>query len=311
VVDKACDLRARLDQPGIVRVIGAYDGMSAILGERHGFDALWASGLAISAAHGVPDASILTMTELLAAAEGMNRVCGLPVIADCDTGFGGVNNIVHMVREYERAGIAAVCIEDKEFPKRNSFLDGGHLLADVHEFAAKVRAAKLAQVSPHFMVIARVESLVVGASIEDALARACVYRDAGADAILVHSKAQTAEEIGAFAAAWRAMSDCPLVVVPTTYYAITCSDLLRAGVKVVIYANHSLRAAVQAMSDTLAAIREAGSTAPIEAAIGSVRAIFDLTGTGRIAETDAWFERTVAEARQGDAVAPLPRKHAM
>src|SRR5256714_15508226 len=119
---KATRLRARLSEPEVIRVSGAHDALSALVAEEVGFDAVWASSLTISASRGLPDMSLLTMTDYLQAAAHMNDACGCPVIADCDTGFGNALNVAYMVRQYEAAGVAAVCIEDKVFPKRNSFM---------------------------------------------------------------------------------------------------------------------------------------------------------------------------------------------
>lgn len=295
--NKAKNLRDMFAAKDIVRVIGVYDGLSAKLGEKHGFHALWASGLAISASYGLPDASILTMTEFLTTANVINKASTLPVIADCDTGFGGVNNVIHMVREYEQAGIAAVCIEDKEFPKRNSFLEG-HLLADAHEFAAKIQAAKKAQTTPDFMVLARLESLIAGKGLQDALYRANIYARAGADAILVHSKASTPAEVLEFAAAWHAQGQTrPLVVVPTTYYTVTSSELAASGIQMVIYANQALRASVQSTDQVLASIQVMGTTAPIEKEIVPVADIFALTETEQIEREENWFSKIVARTK--------------
>ena len=273
-------LRRALEGDRPVRVVGAHDAVTAILGERHGFDALWASGLGISTAHGIPDTSILTMTELLDAAMVMERASSLPVVADCDTGFGGIDNVVRMVRLYERAGIAAVCIEDKQFPKRNSFLEG-HELADPDEFATRVAAAKEAQADPDFVVIARLESLIAGAGLDDALARASAYADAGADAILVHSKARTADEVIAFATRWRLREPTPLVAVPTTYYEASAGTLAAAGFRVVIYANQALRATIAAVDSALATLAESDSSAELEEQIASIPDVFDLVrGSG-------------------------------
>lgn len=300
---KTADLRAALAQPGIIRVIGAYDGLSAMLGEKSGFDALWASGLCISAAHGVPDASILTMTEFVTAASIMNQATTIPVIADCDTGFGEVNNVIRMVRQYEQAGVAAVCIEDKTFPKRNSLLEGRQQLADPCEFSAKILAAKQAQMDPDFMIIARLESLNVGAGLEDALQRAELYCAAGADAILVHSKAKTAIEVLEFAAAWRQQSrSTPLVVVPTTYFGVTVDELHSHGIKMVIYANQALRAAIRAMDNVMVAIRQTGTSAPIEELLTSCEELFALLGTDEIDATVAWFDDVVLQTRANNAI---------
>lgn len=298
---KSAMLRRLLARPGVCVVAGANDGMSALLAKKHGFDALWASGLAISTAHGVPDMSILTMTEFLNAAAVMNQATTIPVIADCDTGFGEVNNVIRMVRQYEQANIAGVCIEDKVFPKRNSFLDQ-HQLADVHEFAAKIKAAKRSQTDPDFIVIARLESLIAGYSMEDAVARAIAYSEAGADAILVHSKAKTPDEVLEFAREWQRLGQPqPLVVVPTTYFTIDCSQLKRHGIKMVIYANQALRATIQAINSTLSAIRVSGTSAGVESKIASVKEVFSLVGTEQIDETDIWYRQVVEQMTQAAA----------
>ena len=157
---------------GILRTAGAFDAMSAKLVELSGFDAVWAGSFAISATHALPDASILTMTEFLAAASRMSDACSIPVIADCDTGFGGPSNVSHMVKKYEGAGIAAVCIEDKVFPKQNSLLEGGtQELLPEKEFAAKLIAAREAKSDPDFMVIARTEALIAGLGTAEAVQR--------------------------------------------------------------------------------------------------------------------------------------------
>ena len=166
-------LREKLDSKSILKVGGAYDAMSAKLVEIHGFDAVWAGSFAISATHALPDASILTMTEFLHVSSNMVETCKAPIIADCDTGFGGPSNVGHMVRKYENAGVAAVCIEDKVFPKQNSLLkDGLQELLPEKDFVAKLIAAKDAKKSNDFMIIARVETLIAGLGIDEAIKRA-------------------------------------------------------------------------------------------------------------------------------------------
>lgn len=139
---KAKKLRELLYSNQVVRVMGAHNGLSAKLAEQAGFHAIWASGLEISASYAVPDANILTMTENLQAAVVMNESTSIPIICDCDSGYGSVNNVIRMVKEYERNGIAGICIEDKQFPKLNSFVKGSQKLADIDEFSNKIRAAK-------------------------------------------------------------------------------------------------------------------------------------------------------------------------
>ena len=172
----------------LVKIVGAHDGLGAKLIAEAGFDGVWASGLEISASYGLPDANILTMSEYLERAVEMNEATSLPVIADCDTGYGNINNVIHMIEKYEKAGIAAVCIEDKLFPKVNSFVEGRQELADIEEFCGKLRAIKDTQINPDFMVIARIEALIAGWGMNEALKRANAYCESGADAILIHSK---------------------------------------------------------------------------------------------------------------------------
>jgi phosphoenolpyruvate phosphomutase len=159
---KAQILRQLFQAKSIVRIVGAHNGLGAKLIEEAGFDGVWASGLEISTSFAVPDANILTMTENLAAAQAMNDATSLPIVCDCDTGFGNASNVIHMVKKFEAAGIAGVVIEDKIFPKVNSFIPGRQELAPIEEFMGKIEAAKEAQSSPDFMVFARVEALIAG-----------------------------------------------------------------------------------------------------------------------------------------------------
>ena len=180
-------LRKKIESNSIVKVGGAFDAMSAKLVEASGFDAVWAGSFAISATHAVPDASILTMTEFFDAASSMASTCEIPVIADCDTGYGGPSNVTHMVKKYESAGISSICIEDKTFPKQNSLLENGkNDLLSEKEFVAKILAAKQTRNDKDFLIMARVEALISGAGMNEALKRATAYENAGADAILIH-----------------------------------------------------------------------------------------------------------------------------
>ena len=196
-------LRQKFESKSIVKVGGAFDAMSAKLVEMHGFDAVWAGSFAISATHALPDASIMTMTEFLGVTTNMVDTCKIPVIADCDTGFGGPTNVSHMVKKYENAGVAAISIEDKIFPKQNSLLENGkqELLSE-KEFVAKIIAAKDARQNSDFMIIARTEALIAGLGMNEAIQRARAYEKAGADAILIHSKKNTPDEIFEFADTW-------------------------------------------------------------------------------------------------------------
>src|SRR5262249_22573465 len=181
-------LRRLLASPAPIVLAGAHDGLTARLVQEAGFEGVWASGFEISASHGVPDASILTMTETLAAAQQIADAVDIPVVADCDTGFGNAINAIRTVEAFERAGVSGICIEDNVFPKRCSFYPGvKRQLADLDEQALKIRAAVGARASNDFVVIARTEALIAGWGLEEALRRGRAYADAGADAILVPS----------------------------------------------------------------------------------------------------------------------------
>lgn len=260
---KSAALRRRLAAPGPILLAGAHDALSARLVQEAGFDGVWASGFEISASHAVPDASILTMTETLDASRRINDAVSIPVVADCDTGFGNAINAIRTVEAFEAAGIAGISIEDNVFPKRCSFYAGvKRQLTEVDEQTLKLRAAISARRSPDFLVIARTEALIAGWGLEEALRRARAYADAGADAILVHSKQQTADDVARFAAEWDRL--VPLVSVPTTYHTTSSDELARIGFKVVIFANHGLRAAVRAMQDALGDLRRSGRAADVD-----------------------------------------------
>lgn len=276
-MNKAKKLREFLDAKQPLLVIGAHNGLTARLGEDAGFDAIWASGFEISGSHAVPDANILTMAENLSVARNMNDSVDIPVIADCDNGYGNAINVMRMVEEYEKAGIAAVCIEDNVFPKRCSFYSSvKRELESVEEFAGKIRAAKRTQKNPDFVVIARTEALIAGWGMEEALKRGRAYADAGADLVLIHSKATTPDEILAFARAWD--RETPLVAVPTTYNTISAPELGEAGYKAVIFANHGLRAAIKNTQHTLAKLRETQRLSTIEEDIVPMKEVYRLMG---------------------------------
>ncbi|NIS60583.1 MAG: phosphoenolpyruvate phosphomutase, partial [Proteobacteria bacterium] len=255
------------------------------------FDGVWASGLEISASYGIPDASLVSMYQFLEATRSMNEVVDIPVVADCDTGYGNAINVMYMVKRYEEAGIAAVVIEDKKFPKDNSLLAGGRQeLLRVEEFEGKIEAAKAAQKDPGFMVIARVEALIAGWGQEEAQMRAHRYVDAGADAILIHSKSKDPQEIIEFVTAWD--RDVPLVLVPTTYSTLKESEIEELGkVKMVIYANHGLRASMRAMETVFDKIKKDGGIYGLDELIDPVDHVFDVQGVPSMKENERKFLR--------------------
>jgi len=272
---KSLMLRKKLESNSIVKVGGAFDAMSAKLVEISGFDAVWAGSFAISATHALPDASILTMTEFFDVASNMASTCGIPIIADCDTGYGGPSNVSHMVKKYENAGISSICIEDKTFPKQNSLLENGkNDLLSEKEFVAKILSAKEARNDKDFLIIARVEALISGAGMNEALKRATAYENAGADAILIHSKQKTPDEIFEFADSWK--GSVPLVVVPTTYDNVKISDLSSHNIKMIIFANQTLRVTHLAITKLLREMVNAESISDVNEEMSTMQDVFNL-----------------------------------
>lgn len=283
-------LRNKLKSIQPLQIMGAHNGLGAKLIEKHQFDGVWASGFEISAACGKPDANILTMNEFLEAAKQMVDSTSLPVIADCDTGFGDINNVVRMVKEYEKIGVAAVCIEDKVFPKTNSFIDGRQKLESAESFAQKIYAAQKVKEDPHFMIIARIEALIAGEGMDKALERAHTYKKAGADMILIHSKQKTPDEVFEFCRLWDGQT--PVAIVPTTYPDVTLDRLAENNINMVIYANQVLRAAVKAMDEVLHQLKQSGNLMAISSRLTSMEHIFDLQGMNELIA----FEKEVKQA---------------
>ncbi len=281
-------LKQQIQQGGLIRIVGAYNGLTARLVEEAGFEGVWSSGFEISTSHAVPDANILTMSDFLDAASEMAHTVSIPVIADCDTGFGNSNNVMHLVRRFEAAGVSAVCIEDKKFPKVNSFIAGRQELAPIAEFVGKLMAAKNAQSTDAFMVFARVEALIAGWGLDEALKRAQAYIDAGADAILIHSKSERPDEIIAFCRAWNQRS--PLLICPTTY-PISEAEMAALGVSIVIYANQSIRAAIKSMQSVLRHLRKHGN-ARIDDKIVPMDEAFRLQGMYMMKHDERKFLKT-------------------
>lgn len=278
--------RQLLRSPRLEFAMEAHNGISAKIVEEAGFEAIWAGGLSISASMGVRDNNEASWTQMLDAFEYITDASSIPVLVDADTGYGNFNNVRRLVRKLEQRNVAAVCIEDKLFPKTNSFIDGERQeLADIEEFSGKIRAAKDTQVDPSFSVIARVEALIAGWPMDEALCRANAYADAGADAVLIHSKTPGAEQVLEFMEAWS--RDCPVVIVPTMYWRTPTSVFAEAGVSMVIWANHLLRAAVAAMQQTAQTIFETSSIVPVEAEVASVAEIFRLQGAAELQAAEA------------------------
>jgi phosphoenolpyruvate phosphomutase len=270
--------------PELSFIMEAHDGVSAKIVEEAGFKGIWASGLALSAALGVRDNNEASWTQVLEMLEFMSDATSIPILVDGDTGYGNFNSVRRLVKKLGQRDVAALAIEDKLFPKTNSFIGENQPLADIDEFCGKIKAGKDSQLDPDFCVIARTEALISGWGLDEALFRAEAYHAAGADGILVHSKRATADEITAFAARWG--DRCPLVIVPTMYYATPTEEFRKAGIAMVIWANHNLRAAITAMREVSRKVHDEESLASVEGRIASVHDIFDLSGNRELIEAE-------------------------
>lgn len=279
-------MREYLGRPGIAVGVGAGDALTAKLIEEAGFDFVWSSSLCVSASYAVPDANLISMSQYCEAARSMNEVISIPVIADCDTGYGNANNVIYAVKKFEEAGIAGISMEDKKFPKDNSLLEGGRQeLAPIEEFVGKIRAAKDHQKNAEFVVIARVEALIAGWGQQEAMERARRYVEAGADCILIHSKSKSPDEILEFVRNWDRPT--PLVLVPTNYPSLTFKAIEELEkVKLVICANQPMRAAVKAEEALLREIRRAGGIHTIDPMMVPVSRIFELQGVPAMKEAE-------------------------
>ncbi len=285
-------LRRMLQSEQLEFLIEAHNGLSARIAREAGFGGIWASGLAISAQFGVRDNNEASWTQVVDMLEFMADASDLPILLDGDTGYGNFNNMRRLVHKLEQRGIAGVCIEDKQFPKTNSFLAGERQpLADIAEFSGKIAAGKDTQTDPNFSIVARVEALIAGWSMDEALRRAEAYRLAGADAILIHSKLSKPDEILIFAREWARRA--PLVIVPTRYYSTPTDVFREAGISVVIWANHLVRSAAAAMQSVANEIYQSQTLVNVEDRIASVEEIF------RLQDAEEYFiaERLYLSAR--------------
>ncbi|MEQ9335092.1 phosphonopyruvate hydrolase [Thalassobaculum sp.] len=290
-MSKGRELKDRIAERGLVQVMAGHSPLSARLAAEAGFDGIWASGFELSALHGLPDVSLVTMTQHLETMRSMAEASGLPVVADIDTGFGNAVNVIHAIEQYERAGAAAVVIEDKSFPKVTSLVAGGRQdLVRVEEFQGKIEAACATRKDPDFLVIARCEALIAGLGEQEALDRSAAYEEAGADMILIHSKQNTPDEVESYVRAWQGKA--PIVVVPTAYPEFTVERMKALGkIAVAIWGNHAIRAAVTAMQKVFRQILDDGGIQGADRAIVGVEEIFRLQGMDRVKDYEKRFLR--------------------
>lgn len=285
---KTTQFKQLLNSEHLEFLMEAHNGLSAKIVEEAGFKGIWGSGLTISASEAVRDSNELSWTQVLDIVEYMSDATSIPIMLDADTGYGNFNNMRRLVRKLEQRNIAAACIEDKIFPKTNSFINSeDQSLADVQEFAGKIMAAKDTQNDPDFCVVARTEAFVVGQGLDEALKRADAYYRAGADAILVHSKISTSDQILSFMAEWH--NKCPVVIVPTKYYSTPTKVFEDAGISMVIWANHLLRSSITAMQQTAARVYREENLMSIEQEVATVKDIFRLQNDAELRDAEKHY----------------------
>ncbi len=285
---RSAALRQMLLSDRLEFLMEAHNGLSARIVREAGFRGIWASGLSISAQFGVRDNNEVSWTQVVDMLEFMADASNLPILLDGDTGYGNFNNMRRLVRKLEQRSIAGVCIEDKQFPKTNSFLNSERQpLADIAEFAGKIAAGKDTQHDPNFSIVARVEALIAGWGMDEALSRAEAYRRAGADAILIHSKLSKPDEIVTFAREWAGR--LPLIIVPTRYYGTPTEVFRKAGISMVIWANHLVRAATAAMQSVATEIHTHETSVNVEDRVASVDEIFRLQDADEYAAAERLY----------------------
>lgn len=278
---KTTQLKNLINSNNLDFIMEAHNGLTAKIVEESGFKGIWASGLSISASMGVRDNNEASWTQIVEVLEFMSDATSIPILLDGDTGYGNFNNARRLVKKLESRQVAGVCIEDKLFPKTNSFISGeAQPLADIDEFCGKIKSMKDSQTDDDFVVVARVEAFIAGWGQREALRRGEAYRQAGADAILIHSKKNDDSEIQGFMKEWG--KRLPVVIVPTKYYSVPTEKFKKLGVSLVIWANHNLRAAITAMKKISQQIYKEQSLINIEPNVVSVDEVFRIQGVNEL-----------------------------
>ena len=306
-VSKTTQLRQLLTSKRLEFLMEAHNALSGRVVQDAGFKGIWASGLTISAQFGVRDNNEASWTQVLEVVEFMSDATSIPILVDGDTGYGNFNNVRRLVRKLEQRGVAGVCLEDKVFPKTNSFISAEKQpLAEVREFCGRIKAGKDTQSDRDFSIVARVEALITGWGMREALDRAAAYEEAGADAILIHSKRTDGDEIVEFSEKWSGKA--PLVIVPTKYYSTPTSTFHRSGISLVIWANHILRASLAAMQETAAQIFQDETVAHVEKAIAPLAEVFRLQSAEELAEAERKYCIDAARRTRAILLAASPRE---
>lgn len=285
-------LAAALREHRLLRAIECHNPLSAMIGASAAcsvgpnplaFDALWASGFAHATAMGLPDAELSLLERRIDTIGDIAAVSALPIIADADTG-GDDLAFVQLCRRLEGLGVSAVVVEDKSGAKRTSLADNvEHQLEAPHAFADKIAVARRSVLTREFLIFARIESLIAGAGLQDALVRAEIYLRSAADGVVIHSKDKTGKEIFAFMEGFVALRkrlgiDKPLVLIPTAYNHVTGAELHERGAQLIIHGNHMVRAAFRAMKDAARSLLEHDRSLEADSVCAPVKELFDAVG---------------------------------
>lgn len=275
----------------LVRMCGVHDALGAYMVERFGFESLWLSSFEMHASARLPDADILTVKDY---ADAINKIAdrtNLPIMVDGDCGGGSPINTIRMVREYEKAGASGICIEDNLYPKRCSFYSGvKRTLESPSIHAEKIRAACENRLSGTFFVVARVEALVAGHSVCDAVMRAHRYADAGADAVVIHCKDNTPARVIEF---WNKYHATPVICIPTMYPTVKETELKKHGISGVIYANAGLRSYIWALNRVWNEISGSGTLEHIEPYVASMEDVYSLVGVNDLRDNERRYTAKV------------------
>lgn len=292
-------LKKLIAEKGFIKIVEVHNGLSGLIAnniiiEKNNkllsFDGFWESSLTDSASKGLPDIELVSSDYRLETINQILEVTSKPMIVDGDTG-GDSNQFAHLVRRLERAGVSMIIIEDKIFPKRNSFADSYQDLEDITIFSEKISKGVSVKQDKDFLIVARLESLISGGTVGEAIIRAKAFLKAGADGIMIHSKSSEPSEILEFAKQYSMLPkkitrNKVLVCVPTTYNTITTKELAQAGFNIIIYANHQLRAAYKAMEEVCKNILLYDRAFEVDPACMPVKKVFETVGMLEIIQAD-------------------------
>ncbi len=261
-------------------VPGIFNGITARLAEKMGFRACWVSGFSVSASMGIPDSSCMSIESYISRVKEISSASNVMLLADCDEGFGSLDNSLYLIDQLMNCGVEAVCLEDNKFPKINSFIENGdeRKLEDEKVFSEKLSAIRSA--FPSLGIMARTEALIAGHSLSEAIARGISYAAAGAEIILIHSRYESENDFRELISRWQ--SPVPLAVIPTRADKMTFSDFAGLGFRIVVYANQLLRSSVYAMENVLKSCQSDEHLGRISEQAVSMEYVFELTEMAKL-----------------------------